>query len=291
MELQNWVGSLRENMMTVHVAEVRKGRLMEWYKNVIHTCVHGHQECKNVARKRLYQVLVSRQKRSEERRRNPEISKETNGRHFDPRTGADRSVAHARVPFPVRQSGVTSPRPKTLQSARNIMQTWEPGVAVMKRAKKVDVDAMMLALKSIMTETSFREAGVCKRRSFNFCADLRTAALNCLDDKVPVSIMKQGPPMTTTNMVQTMRSRDEGEQGEDEEMKNEVTQDEIWSKYAGTVVKVITTTEIERQSRQRLKNQKQRQAKVGPQARASGTAGEAIRAKANTGTGIGKSHA
>ena len=34
-----------------------------------------------------------------------------------------------------------------------------------------------------------------------------------------------------------------------------------------------------------------RQAKVGPQARASGTAGEAVRAKANTGTGNGKSHA
>ena len=76
-------------------------------------------------------------------------------------------------------------------------------------------------------------------------SDFRRAVLGFLDDKVPVSIMKQGPPMTTTNMVQTMRSRDEGEQGEDEEMKNEVTQDEIWSKYAGTVVKVITTTEIE----------------------------------------------
>ena len=73
MELQNWAGSLRDNMMKVmHVAEERESRLMELYK--IHTCVHGHQECKNVARKRLYQVLVSRQKRSEERRRNPEIS-------------------------------------------------------------------------------------------------------------------------------------------------------------------------------------------------------------------------
>ena len=38
--------------------------------------------------------------------------------HFDPRTGADRSVAYARVTHPVSQSGVTSSRPKTLQSAR-----------------------------------------------------------------------------------------------------------------------------------------------------------------------------
>ena len=35
-------------------------------------------------------------------------------------------------------------RSKTLESAKNIMHTWEPGVAVMKRAKKVDKDAMML---------------------------------------------------------------------------------------------------------------------------------------------------
>ena len=212
-------------------------------------------------------------------------------RHFDPRTGADRSVAHARVPFPVRQSGVTSPRPKTLRSARNIMQTWEPGAAELKCAKKVDVDAMMLALKSIMPETSFREAGVCKRRSFNFCADLRTAVLGFLDDKVPVSIMKQGPPMSTTNMVQTMRSRDEGEQGEDEEMKNEVTQDEIWSKYAGTVVKVITTAAqmVENGRIRKAARQAKMHSNAGPHAKTSRTAGEAVRAKAKTGTGNGKS--
>ena len=92
MELQNWVGSLRDNMRKVHVAEARKDRLME-YKNVIHTCVHGHQECKSVTRKRLYQVAVSRTKREAK----SDVAtlrsrfKETNGRHFDPRTGADRS--------------------------------------------------------------------------------------------------------------------------------------------------------------------------------------------------------
>ena len=76
--------------------------------------------------------------------------------------------------------------------------------------------------------------------------------------------------MTTTNMAQTMRSRDEGEQGEHEEMKNEVSQDAIWSKYAGTVEKMITTAAEE---------SKNRQAMVGPQAKASGTAREALKTK------------
>ena len=35
--------------------------------------------------------------------------------HFDPRTGADRSVAYARVTQTVSQSGLKSSRPKTLQ--------------------------------------------------------------------------------------------------------------------------------------------------------------------------------
>ena len=47
--------------------------------------------------------------------------------------------------------------------------------------------------------------------------------------KVPVSMMKHGPPISTTNMVQTLSTGDEGEQGEDEETKNEVTQDEIFA--------------------------------------------------------------
>ena len=220
-----------------------EGRLIELHK--IHTCVHGHQECRNVAKKtvddfkemdrRLYPVpIVSRTK--EEAKNdvcNPERSRfkarKQFVRHFDPGTGADRSVAHVRVPFPVRQSGGTFPRPKTLRSARNIPQTWEPGVTEFKYAKKVDVDAMIVALKSIMPETLFREAGLCRRRSFNFCADLRTAALNCLDDKVPVSIIVQSPPMSTTNIVQTLRAGDEGEQRENEDMKNENTPKEIFA--------------------------------------------------------------
>ena len=146
--------------------------------------------------------------------------------HFDPRTGADRSVVYALVTHPVSQSGLTSTRPKTLQNARNTMQTWEQEVAEfeMKYAKKDDEDAQILALKSIMPETVFGEAGVFRGKSFNLCSDLRTAVINYLDDKVPVSMMKQGPSIATTNMVQTMSTADQGEQGEDE-----VTQDEIFA--------------------------------------------------------------
>ena len=99
----------------------------------------------------------------------------------------------------------------------------------MRYAKKVDEDAKILALKSIMPKSQFGEAGVFRGRSFNFYVDLRTAIMNYLDDKVPVSMMKQGPPTPTMNMVQTFRARDQGEQGEDEEMKNEVTQDKMFA--------------------------------------------------------------
>ena len=69
--------------------------------------------------------------------------------HFDPRMGADRSVAYAWVAHPVSQSGPTSARAKTLQNARNIMHTWEEEVAEfeMKYVKKVDEEAKILALK------------------------------------------------------------------------------------------------------------------------------------------------
>ena len=53
----------------------------------------------------------------------------------------------------------------------------------MKYAKKVDEEAKILALKSIMPETLFGEAGVFRRRSFNLHADLRTVIINDLDDK------------------------------------------------------------------------------------------------------------
>ena len=95
-------------------------------------------------------------------------------RHFDPRTGADRSVAYARVTHPVSRIGLTSSRLKTLQSARKVMQTWEQEVAdfEMKYAQKVAEDVKILALKSILPETLFGEAGAFRGLSFNLYTDL-----------------------------------------------------------------------------------------------------------------------
>ena len=75
--------------------------------------------------------------------------------HFDPRTGADRSVAYSRVTHPVSPSGITPTRPKTLQASRTTMQALDQEVAEfeIKYAKRVDEDAKILALKSIMPET------------------------------------------------------------------------------------------------------------------------------------------
>ena len=111
------------------------------------------------------------------------------------------------------RSGLTSSRPKTMQRTRNIMQTREQEVAAfeMKYAKKVDEDAKIWALKSLMPETLFGEASIVGRKSFNFCADLCAAIITYMDDKVPVSMMKQGPPMSTTNMIQTLSAGDQGE--------------------------------------------------------------------------------
>ena len=130
--------------------------------------------------------------------------------HFDPRMGADRSVAYARVTHPLSQSGLTSARPNTQQSARNTMQTWEQEVAELQKkdAKKVDEDVKTLALKSIMQETWFGEAGVFRGGSFNLFSELRTSIINSLDDKVPVSMMKQCPSILSANMVQTLCTRD-----------------------------------------------------------------------------------
>ena len=69
-----------------------------------------------------------------------------------------------------------------------------------------------------MPETLFGEADVCRGRSFNLYADF----INYLDDKV----LKQRPPISTTNMVQILCTGDQGEKGEEDvEMKSEVTQD------------------------------------------------------------------
>ena len=147
----------------------------------------------------------------------------------------------------------------------------------------------------------------------NLYTDLRTAIIHYLDDKVPVSVMKQGPPRSTTNMVQTLSTEDQGERGEDAEMpKNEIfampsSTGRVKAKArakerrenAGTVVKVIITAETARMTNhtpsgqmvgngrfRKATRQAKMQAKDGMQARAIGTSGEIVRAEAKTGMGM-----
>ena len=102
-----------------------------------------------------------------------------------------------------------SARPKTLQSVRNTMQTWEQGVAQLEMtySKKVLMKMRRSWYKSIMRETLFGEAGVFRGISFKLYVDLRTSVIEYLDDKVPVSMKKQGPSLSTANMVHHRRSR------------------------------------------------------------------------------------
>ena len=72
----------------------------------------------------------------------------------------------------------------------------------MNYAKKVEENEKILALKSIMPDALFGEAGVFRGRSFNLYADLRTITINYLDGKVPVSMMKQVNQYQQRNTVQ-----------------------------------------------------------------------------------------
>ena len=94
--------------------------------------------------------------------------------NFDPRTGANRSVANARITHPVRQSDLTSARPNTLQNATHVMHTWEQVVAEfeMKNAKKGDEDAKIMVSNSIMQEKLFGAAGAFSSTSLRICTQL-----------------------------------------------------------------------------------------------------------------------
>ena len=102
-----------------------------------------------------------------------------------------------------------------------------------KYAKRVDEDAKLLALKSIMVspETLFGEAGVFRGRSFSTpkgYAELRTSIIpRYLDDKVPVSMMtKSSSSSVTTSFVQNLI---EGERENEEEDKDSITQEELFA--------------------------------------------------------------
>ena len=102
MELQNWVGSMHHNMMKVmDVAEASEGRLMELDVRNAGMSQQTVDDFKETDRK-LYQVLISFTKgEANYYVCNPERS---GFKAWKPSTGADRSVANARVTHPGSQS-------------------------------------------------------------------------------------------------------------------------------------------------------------------------------------------
>ena len=231
MELQNWVGALHDHMLKVmELAETKEGRNTEADVRNAGMSQDTITDLKEMDR-RLYQLLVARAKGEA---KNDVCNTERSGfnewkqmvSHFDPRKGADRSVACSRVTHPVSPSGLTPTRPKTLQASRTTLQAWEQEVAEfeIKYAKRVDEEAKILALKSIMPETLFGEAGVFRGRSFSTYAELRTSIIRYLDDKVPVSMMtKSSSSSVTTSFAQNLI---EGERENKEEDKDSITQEE-----------------------------------------------------------------
>ena len=105
------------------------------------------------------------------------------------------------------------------------MQAWEQEVAEfeIRYAKRVDEDAKILAVKSIMPKTLFGEAGVFRGRSFSTNASIT----RYLDDKVPVSTMtKSSSSSVTPSFVQNLLV---GEGENEEEDKDSITQEELFA--------------------------------------------------------------
>ena len=196
MELQRWVGALHDHVLrAMEFAETRKGRITEDDVRIAgmsrDAMSEGCTSFSSRARKEKQRTMSATQR--------GEVSKPGNRWSV---TGADRSVAYSRVTHLVSPSGMTPTRPKALQAARTTMQSWTQEVAEfeIKYAKK---NAKILALKSIMPETLFGEAGAFRGRSFSTHAELRTVIIRYLDDKVPVSMMTKSSSLNvTTSCVQ-----------------------------------------------------------------------------------------
>ena len=129
VHIQDGIAELGWKVMDV--TEAKEGRRMELDTRNAGMSQETVDDFKELDR-RLYQVLISC---TGGEAKNHVCNPERSGfkawkqmvSHFDPRTGADRSVAYARVTHPVSQSGLTPSGPKTLQSARNIVQTGTRG--------------------------------------------------------------------------------------------------------------------------------------------------------------------
>ena len=234
MELQNEVGALHYRMLKVmEMAERKEGRITQ---ADVRNAVMSQDVISDLTEmdRRLYQLLVAC---TNGEAKNYVCNTERSGfkawkqmvSHVDPRMGADRSVAFSRVTHPVSPSGITPTWPKTLQASRTTMQAWKRKWQNSKSStpKRVDEDAKILALKSIMPETLFGEAGEFRRRSFSTYAELCTSIIRYLDDKVPVSMMtKSSSSNVTSCFVQNVI---EGEREIEEEDKDSITQEEFFA--------------------------------------------------------------
>ena len=118
-------------MKVLEVAEAKEGRLMELDVRNAGMSQESVEDCKDINR-RLYQVLIACTK------------------------GEAKNYVGS-------QSGLTSRRPKTLQSARNTVQTWKQDVAEfeMKYFKKVDEDAKNLVIEVNHGQKHCSEKQVC----------------------------------------------------------------------------------------------------------------------------------
>ena len=150
MELQNWAGAMHCNMLkALELAEAKEGRMTR------------RNESRSGGRlRRDGQTSVPASPGVHERRgkalrlQSGEIwvqGVEANGQSLPPK---NRCRSFAWLTHPVSASGLTSTRPRILQNARSTMpmQAWEQEVAEFEGmyAKRIDEDAKILALKSIM---------------------------------------------------------------------------------------------------------------------------------------------
>ena len=287
MELQSWAGALHDHMLKVmELVETKEGRMTEADVRNAGMSQDTISDLKEMDQW-LYQLFVACTKGEAQ---NCVSNTEGSGfkawkqtvSHFDPRTGADRSA-------PGESEWDNANEAEDTAGFKNHDASLRTGsVFEINYAKRVDEDAKILALKSIMPETLFGEASVFRGRSFSTYAELRASIIRYLDDKVPVSMMtKSSSSSVTTSFVQNLI---EGERENEEEDKDSITQEKIIchvpavqegqrqrqeqgqkaKESAGTLAMVITTAEIDRTTSKKATKTKV-QAKDGTQEKATGT--------------------
>ena len=116
----------------------------------------------------------------------------------------------------------------------------------MNYAKNVHEDAKILALMPIMPETLLGEASVFRARTFNLCVDVRTAIVDDLGDKVPLSTLIEGQAISTTNKVQSLTTGEQAMFQQFRKGEGKWQRAKESKEHAGIVVRAITTAETAR---------------------------------------------